>query len=408
MVVGSPTEGPDPVASLWKGLAVLRFVFLAQAVAVNLLRWPRLDHPMAVWFVLSVMAAWTLLISWAYDAPSRRRWQVLAIDLAVAVGALLTTPYILSEQMLEQHDFTVPTYWVTAPVLAWAIHRGWVGGVLAGFVIVPADLSTRAVINDSTLGNMFLLLLAALVVGYTSALVRNAAADRARATELAARTAERERLARAVHDGVLQVLAYVQRRGLAIGGEAAELARAAGEQEERLRSLIRGGGEPLGTTTHGQIDLARELTGFAATHVSVATPAEPVLVPSGVGQELVAAVKAALDNVAQHAAGALTYLLVEDDEQSVVVSVRDDGPGIAPGRLEEAAAAGRMGVSRSIVGRLSDLGGSATMRSAPGEGTEWELRVPRVHAGTPRPSRPSRTPAVVRSVGDHDPRDGRR
>ncbi|MEQ4205966.1 DUF5931 domain-containing protein [Actinopolymorpha sp. B9G3] len=375
-----PAEGPDPAASLWKGLAVLRFVFLAQALAVNLLRWPELAHPMAVWFVLSVMAAWTLLISWAYDAPSRRRWQVLSADLAVAVGALLTTPYILSEQMLEQHDFTVPTYWVTAPVLAWAIHRGWVGGVLAGLVIVPADLSTRAVINDSTLGNLFLLLLAALVVGYTSALVRQAATERARATELAARTAERERLARAVHDGVLQVLAYVQRRGLAIGGEAAELGRAAGEQEERLRSLIRGGSEPLGTATHGQVDLARELAGFAATNVSVAAPAEPVLVPSEVARELVAAVKAALDNVDQHAAGARTYLLLEDDEHGVVVSVRDDGPGIQPGRLEAAAADGRMGVSRSIVGRLAELGGTATSRSAAGEGTEWELRVPRVPA----------------------------
>ncbi|MGH3489063.1 MAG: MacS family sensor histidine kinase [Actinopolymorphaceae bacterium] len=383
--MGHPGDGPDPAASLWKGLAVLRFVFLAQALAVNLLRWPRLDHPMAVWFVLSAMAAWTLLISWAYDAPSRRRWQVLTADLGVAVGALLTTPYILSDQMLQQHDFTVPTYWVTAPVLAWAIHRGWVGGLLAGLVMVPVDLSTRAVVNDSTLGNMFLLLLAALVVGYTSALVRQAAADRARATELAARTAERERLARAVHDGVLQVLAYVQRRGLAIGGEAAELGYAAGEQEERLRNLIRGT-DPLETAAHGQVDLGRELAGFAATKVSVATPAEPVPVPPKVARELVAAVKAALDNVLQHADGARTYLLLEDDEDGVVVSVRDDGPGIAPGRLEEAAAAGRMGVSRSIVGRLAELGGTATSRSAPGDGTEWELRVPHDLSGT-KPTR---------------------
>jgi signal transduction histidine kinase len=383
--VGHPGGGPDPAASLWKGLAVLRFVFLAQALAVNLLRWPRLDHPMAVWFVLSAMAAWTLLISWAYDAPSRRRWQVLTADLGVAVGALLTTPYILSDQMLQQHDFTVPTYWVTAPVLAWAIHRGWVGGLLAGLVMVPVDLSTRAVVNDSTLGNMFLLLLAALVVGYTSALVSQAAADRARATELAARTAERERLARAVHDGVLQVLAYVQRRGLAIGGEAAELGYAAGEQEERLRNLIRGT-DPLETAAHGQVDLGRELAGFAATKVSVATPAEPVPVPPTVARELVAAVKAALDNVLQHADGARTYLLLEDDEDGVVVSVRDDGPGIAPGRLEEAAAAGRMGVSRSIVGRLAELGGTATSRSAPGDGTEWELRVPHDLSGT-KPTR---------------------
>ena len=55
----------------------------------------------------------------------------------------------------------------------------------------------------------------------------------------AAAAAERARLARAVHDGVLQVLALVQRRGTELGGDLAELGRVAGEQEMRLRSLIR-------------------------------------------------------------------------------------------------------------------------------------------------------------------------
>jgi hypothetical protein len=49
------------------------------------------------------------------------------------------------------------------------------------------------------------------------------------------------------------------------------------------------------------------------------------------------------------------------------------GPGIEAGRLAEAAAAGRLGVSHSIRGRLRDLGGSATITSAPGEGTEVSL-----------------------------------
>ena len=74
-------------------------------------------------------------------------------------------------------------------------------------------------------------------------------------------------------------------------------------------------------------------------------------------------------------------MLVEDEPGLVTVTVRDDGPGIPDGRLAEAAAAGRLGVSHSICGRLRDLGGSATIRSVPGEGTEVELRLPR--AGTP-------------------------
>ena len=70
-------------------------------------------------------------------------------------------------------------------------------------------------------------------------------------------------------------------------------------------------------------------------------------------------------------------MLIEDEPGLVTVTVRDDGPGIPDGRLAEAAAAGRLGVSHSICGRLRDLGGSATIRSVPGEGTEVELRLPR-------------------------------
>ena len=79
---------------------------------------------------------------------------------------------------------------------------------------------------------------------------------------------------------------------------------------------------------------------------------------------------------------ARAWVLVEDEPGLVTVTVRDDGPGIGAGRLAEAAAAGRLGVSQSICGRLRDLGGSVTISSRPGEGTEVELRLPRA-AGVP-------------------------
>jgi signal transduction histidine kinase len=78
-----------------------------------------------------------------------------------------------------------------------------------------------------------------------------------------------------------------------------------------------------------------------------------------------------LRNVRRHCGEqARAWVLVEDEPGLVTVTVRDDGPGIRDGRLAEAAAAGRLGVSHSICGRLRDLGGSATIRSVPGEGTE--------------------------------------
>lgn len=71
----------------------------------------------------------------------------------------------------------------------------------------------------------------------------------------------------------------------------------------------------------------------------------------------------------------------------MIVTVRDDGPGIPDGRLAQAEGEGRMGVALSIRGRLRDLGGTAELISVPGQGTEVELKVlkvPRGKAGSAR------------------------
>ena len=107
-------------------------------------------------------------------------------------------------------------------------------------------------------------------------------------------------------------------------------------------------------------------------------PGTAVTLERRVAAELDAAVGNALDNVRSHAGpDAQAFVLLEDLGDSVVVSVRDDGVGIPAGRLEEAARQGHLGISKSIVGRLASLGGSAQLRTDVGEGTEWELCVPR-------------------------------
>jgi signal transduction histidine kinase len=127
----------------------------------------------------------------------------------------------------------------------------------------------------------------------------------------------------------------------------------------------------------GDVDLRGLLERYAGPSVTVTAPAHLVPLPATVGDELGLAVAAALANVRRHCGPrARAWVLVEAEDGTVTVTVRDDGPGIAPGRLAEAAAEGRLGVAQSIEGGLCDLGGTAVIASAPGQGTEVELRLP--------------------------------
>lgn len=381
MTVGPRAGLLDPIAeqvhtTLFRALAVLRFVVAAYAVALNASRWHEFDRPVLGWAVVGAIVVWTMLMTWAYDSPPRRRLPLLVADLAVAVAALLCTPLVHSDAMLDRHAATLPSFWVMAAVLAWSIARGWRSGMAAAALMSAVDLSVRHGTSSATWGNVFLLLLAAGVVGYSTGLIRESIEARAEAERIAATLGERARLARGVHDGVLQVLALVQRRGGELGGPAAELGRLAAEQEVALRALIQGNAVPAPAAAQGS-DLVPALSALASRRVTVSVPAGRVVVPDGVADELVAAVRACLDNVARHVGeDAPAWVLVESLDGSVVITVRDEGPGIPAGRLEAAYADGRLGVRESIRGRVEDLGGTATLHAAPGRGTEWELTVP--------------------------------
>ena len=324
-----------------------------------------LERPRLGVAVMVAMAVWTVLAAWLYNAPQRRRWPLLVGDLVVTVAALMSSVLVLRAADIEAGDPTVTVSWAAAPVLAWAVWGGPLGGVAAAVVVAIADVVERGDITQSTANGIVLLLLAGSVVGYVVQLARRAEAAYAQAVHLRAAAAERERLSRQVHDGVLQALALVSRRSA-----DPELASLAAEQEVALRRLV---AQPADTAP-GEADLRVLLP--TGPGIETAAPAGPVLLPAAVAQELAGAVAAAVDNALQHGGGR-AWLLVEDEADAVTVSVRDDGPGIAPDRLAAAEREGRMGVARSIVGRVQDLGGTVEVVSTPGQGTEVELRVPR-------------------------------
>ncbi|CAN5480239.1 DUF5931 domain-containing protein [soil metagenome] len=370
----------DPVSdqvetTLFRALAVLRVVVAAYAVTLNVARWREFEHPVAGWVVVGVIVGWTLLATWAYDVPARRGLPLLVVDLTVAAAALLSTPFVQSDAMLERHASTMPSFWVIPAVLAWAVLRGWRGGMATAVLMSLLDLSVRTNLNGTTWGNIFLLLLAAGVVGYSTGLIREESEARAEAERIAAGMVGRARLARAVHDGVLQVLALVQRRGSELGDDGAELGRLAGEQEVALRALVQGDATAGGTSS-GRVDLAETLGRLQSRTVTVSGPAHPVRLDGAVVDELLSVVRACLDNVERHVGpDAAAWVLLEEVGDEVLVSVRDEGPGIAEGRVDAARDEGRLGVAESIRGRMRDLGGEARLTTAPGQGTEWELVV---------------------------------
>ena len=362
--------------TLFRALGVLRFVVLANAVVLYGVRFDGYDHPTVGWVVMALLVAWTCFAVWAYGVPARRTAVLGLADLLVAVVAIALSPYVKGAGL----NATLPGFWVMGVVLAWAILWRWVGGLVAAAVVVATDLAVREGFDQGDYGNIFLLLIGGAVVGFLSGLLQQTAAERDRAERTAAAVEERQRLARVVHDGVLQVLALVQRRAPDLGPEGAELGRMAGEQEVTLRTLVQGNERPV--AAEGDLDLAALLGEIQTPTVHVALPGASAMLPARTAEEVVAAVQACLSNVRHHVgADAEAWVLLEGLADSWVVSVRDDGPGIPAGRLEASARAGRLGVQSSIVGRMRDLGGSAELRTAPGQGTEWELSVPRAGEG---------------------------
>lgn len=364
-------------SSLWRAVAVFRWLTVAYVAAVNLVDLDNVEHPLTSLLLTSAMVIWTVIATVGYSHAELRQWPLLVVDLAIAAAMVLATRLVEPAERIARGEATFPQMWVAAALLAWAVCWQRRGGLAAAAVLSVADLANRAAITADTVKGVVLLWLVGAVVGYVVGLARRAEAVFQEAVRIQAATQERERLSRRIHDGVLQVLAMVQRRGAELGGDAAELGRLAGEQEDALRGLVATSSERV--LPGGQIDL-RDVLGTAkdASKVHLSTPAEPVLMDSHQAAELAAAVAEAVHNVRRHVAGdADAWVLVEEEGDAVVVTVRDDGQGIAPGRLEEAAAQGRLGVAQSVQGRLRDLGGSATVTSIPGQGTEVELRVPR-------------------------------
>src|SRR6478735_7513972 len=351
------------VRGLWRVIDVFRWLALAYAVWAAWERHDRIAHPAAAVAVLAVLAAWTLAVT----LRPVREVRAYTVELAIGCAAILATRLVDDPTVITGGAKTIPSIWPTAAVVGFAVLRGWRGGLVAAAVVAACSFVEVVEPTPNTVTNSIFGLMLGGCLGYCVDLARASHAALAESMRLDAARAERDRLARTVHDGVLQTLAFINRRAGDLGGEAARLGAMAGEQERILRTLVSQTDlAEVGRAVSGDADLRGLLRHVEGDGVQLVSPADAVLLPRRVA-----------DNVRKHAGDdARAWVLLDDDGDEIAVTIRDSGRGLPEGRLEEAVGQGRLGVSASILGRLADLGGTATITSGPAGGTTVELRIP--------------------------------
>ncbi|MDT0304425.1 PspC domain-containing protein [Streptomonospora wellingtoniae] len=182
------------------------------------------------------------------------------------------------------------------------------------------------------------------------------------------RSQERAELAAHIHDSVLHTLTLIQRRA----EDPREVQRLARVQERALRSWLYQRPADAETTVKAALErVAAEVEEAHGVPIEVVCVGDGPI-DDGVHAELRAA-REAMVNASKYAGSDSISVFGEVEPEEVLVFVRDRGAGFDLDAVPE----DRMGVRGSILGRMERHGGNARIRTAPGEGTEVQLRMPR-------------------------------
>ena len=187
------------------------------------------------------------------------------------------------------------------------------------------------------------------------------------------RAEERVEIAARVHDSVLQTLALIQRRA----DDPQKVIQLARMQERELRSWLFEGRDPNETEadltfTGGVRQIQQDVEARYGVPVEAVTVGDCELDDNL--NALLAAAREATVNAAKWSGASVISLFAEVEPGEVALVVRDRGQGFDP----EAVPADRKGLAESIRGRMTRRGGTATVTSAPGEGTKVTLKMARV------------------------------
>ena len=204
---------------------------------------------------------------------------------------------------------------------------------------------------------------------------------------------ERERIAGEIHDGLAQVLGYVNTKSQAVEGlleagrldqariQMAELSAAARSIYVDVREAIQGLTAPVGA----EVELGTEVRDYAsrfgeAAKLAVSVRVEPrlesAMLAPAVRDEVFGIVREALTNVRKHAAAHQVAVGLAIREGRLVVSIADDGRGFDTDRVEEGPTDWPHYGMTTMRRRAAAIDAQIAWTSAPDAGTTVELVVP--------------------------------
>ena len=375
-------HGPGVAVVVRRVALAFRGVGLVWMAALALVRVAAGDvaRPGVVLATVAAAAAWTVAtLALARREAVLRGWPWPVADVVVAC-AVVVGPALAGEPAGFAGGYPF-----TAVVLgAWG--RGLAGALAAAAALTVATSWRVALLGVVSLPeavqNLFFYVVGAAVLSWAIAQlqrdeVRRLAAEAALGEERAerARSQERAETAAHLHDSVLQTLALVQRRA----GDATAVRALARRQERELRAWLFGGRAPDAPARFADAvrDAAEHVEAVHGLSVSVVAVGDAPLDPAL--DALVAAAREALTNAAKHAGVPSASLYAEVADGRASVFVRDRGHGFDPAAVPE----DRAGLRTSIEERVRRHGGTATVQTAPGEGTEVRLAMPLAPSGAP-------------------------
>ena len=331
--------------------------------------------------VVAVAVAWTGGQGWWLYRGGR---SPIALDVVVLLGLCLS---VFWTDAVATTNFGWLRLLVTFACVTWQWHTPPVAGAVAavvasgGMIVIftAADLPVDVV-------QAWMLVMAGMSRA-AWVLVRRAAeradrmaaeAERARreaAVATAVRAEERE-LANSLHDTAATTLLMI---GVGqVPPDAGWLAPQARRDLARLR--------PDGERRPMRVDLVESLRAdLDASHLTVALDLPPRLpLPSGVADAVAGAVREALNNVRRHAGTTMATVRLTGDPTALEVEISDRGKGFdhTPGTT-------RRGLRESVHGRMTGIGGTATITSAPGAGTMVRLAWRTTDVWTDEPDEPA-------------------